>query len=724
MLKGFNPWQLRAATIGTLGALLAIIGSIGPWHPYIVSGGAIALVSILMLILLGNRQHGRQTKHLQRDLQDVARNSHQSDQATSSATNTRASIVGAKYEYARRIGGNIAQYESFALKSKSLEIRDAFALAATHNELSYADLSRFVAMQRMEMLPAIKRFNLRHWNHEAFFAIARLEANQRATELDLENSVRMFSFGEAFFGTKALSRNDRLIYLEALGELNRFDEQSKLADRFNIEKHLPVHRALIKLNALQRLTGASAVEWIDSLSALYVNHGFSPIHMTQSSTTRPLDKLRTQTSPVHEGPLVSVIVPTYQGGPQLISAVNSLLEQSWKNIEIIIVDDGSGDDYREYLDQASNLSPKVRLIELQSNLGAYSARNAGVAEAKGEYITVHDDDDWSHGDKIATQVQYLIRNPTVPGSMSSLVRATHDLKFLRINANPTLLQTNYSSLMVHRSTFAKVGLWDSVNRGADSEFRDRIVKYYGAAPAVLKAVPLSLTRIWEGSLTSGELSRGFVDPARLLYAKAYKQWHHKVADQLEFLRPVEPRNFPVPTNMLPGPKKIDLGHLDSVYMADFRSKSARVAAIISEMEEKSRDGYRIGFIHVESPLNAPKLEVSQKLFDLQLAGAITQTGLRDTGEVDTLLVRDPSVMMFMDAAETNLQVHRAALVIDSLPIQTGGLDIVYDLATCLHNLDRLSSNRSEVIAEHPDIKEICQYLVPTSRIVEMTIKRY
>src|SRR5699024_7724617 len=129
--------------------------------------------------------------------------------------------------------------------------------------------------------------------------------------------------------------------------------------------------------------------------------------------------------------------------------------------------------------QAEQLSDKIRVVRQKENLGAYCARNVGLSVAEGEYITVHDDDDWSHGDKIATQVQHLIGNPEIPGNMSAHVRVTEDLKFIRINNNPVLSQANFSSLMVHRRTFDKIGPWDTVNRGADSEFRDRLVKYYG-----------------------------------------------------------------------------------------------------------------------------------------------------------------------------------------------------------------------------------------------------
>src|SRR5699024_5714033 len=139
-------------------------------------------------------------------------------------------------------------------------------------------------------------------------------------------------------------------------------------------------------------------------------------------------RLTTTSAPVENGPLVSIIVPTYQAGSRLLGVLSSLLEQSWKNLEIIVVDDASGPSYEKYLDCASELDPRIRIIRQEQNLGAYSARNAGAAAATGEYITVHDDDDWSHGQKIATQVLHLMNNPDVPGNLTTHTRVTEELK--------------------------------------------------------------------------------------------------------------------------------------------------------------------------------------------------------------------------------------------------------------------------------------------------------
>src|SRR5699024_3398148 len=109
----------------------------------------------------------------------------------------------------------------------------------------------------------------------------------------------------------------------------------------------------------------------------------------------------------------------------------------------------------------------------------YSARNVGLREANGEFVTVHDDDDWSHGDKIAMQVRHLMRHPHVAANMSAHTRVTENLRFVRINNNPFLLQPNYSSLMLRRTHLLELGGWDPTNRGADSELRQRVQLRFG-----------------------------------------------------------------------------------------------------------------------------------------------------------------------------------------------------------------------------------------------------
>ncbi|KIT94838.1 hypothetical protein QT23_00185, partial [Staphylococcus aureus] len=135
--------------------------------------------------------------------------------------------IGAAFDHVHRIQARRADYETFALRSRSVVLRDSFALAATDNRFKYDDLTRFVAVQRLEMLGSLSRSDLKQWNHTAFLALARIQVNQRAVEGDLENAVRYFEFAETVLRA-SFRPTDRLLYLEALGDLFRFAEQSEL----------------------------------------------------------------------------------------------------------------------------------------------------------------------------------------------------------------------------------------------------------------------------------------------------------------------------------------------------------------------------------------------------------------------------------------------------------------------------------------------------------------
>lgn len=90
------------------------------------------------------------------------------------------------------------------------------------------------------------------------------------------------------------------------------------------------------------------------------------------------------------GPLISVVIPTYNRAEQVVKAVNSVLSQSYENFEVLICDDGSTDDTKEAVESIND----KRIIYLkQENKGPGAARNLGLRSAKGELIAFLDSDD-------------------------------------------------------------------------------------------------------------------------------------------------------------------------------------------------------------------------------------------------------------------------------------------------------------------------------------------
>ena len=96
-------------------------------------------------------------------------------------------------------------------------------------------------------------------------------------------------------------------------------------------------------------------------------------------------------------PKVSIIVPVYNKAKYVSKAVDSLLNQNLRDIEIILVDDGSSDSSPELLDEYADKDDRVKVIH-QDNQGVSAARNAGLAQATGDYIGFMDPDDWVESD--------------------------------------------------------------------------------------------------------------------------------------------------------------------------------------------------------------------------------------------------------------------------------------------------------------------------------------
>ena len=102
--------------------------------------------------------------------------------------------------------------------------------------------------------------------------------------------------------------------------------------------------------------------------------------------------------------LISVIIPTYNRAHLIKRCAESVLNQTYKNLELIIVDDGSTDNTKEVVD---SLNDKRIVYVKQENQGAGAARNKGIDLAKGKYIAFQDSDDVWHLDKLEKQICVL-----------------------------------------------------------------------------------------------------------------------------------------------------------------------------------------------------------------------------------------------------------------------------------------------------------------------------
>ena len=623
--------------------------------------------------------------------------------------------------YRHRARINLPNFYRFALQTRSIAIRDIFAQIAFDQHVSLDGLIEIInEFLDGDLAQENSSETATAFDSSVLLALADLMANTAREDLDTHAAVQIYEFVRRYFGAEALSPTSLLLNIEALHDLSEYENSQALAKAHNINEFAPLQTDLLHLKRL-RMSSMSHEEWIAELNKLYARLNMSPVQLLEDSSLPLMDRLSAGLTTSLEGPMISIIVPTFSPDEGIRTALRSLVEQTWKNLEIIVVNDASPNEFDGLFKELEELDPRIRVLHQEENAGAYAARNAGLRVATGSFITTHDDDDWSHPDKIAMQVRPLIENESLVATTSGHMRTTENLNFTRVNAEARFLQMNYSSLMFRRSLIEQIGDWDPVNRGGDSEFYLRLLRYAGEDRVRgLHDKPLSFSRVWEGSLTSGEMSRGFFGYSRLIYRWAFRQWHRETyeRDGRVYQSSDEARPYAVPTTFEPGQRNADLGDFDVVYVSDFFRQAKSVDNALAEMETLADNGFRVGYMHLYSPETRTTTAFPDRLFALQLAGKITQISLDDLAHTSLLIVYDTSIGMFLDQMRASLSSKRS-IAIEQKQVSLADVEPRTPSygPQALARMDACFNTRFESIGASEEEQNQLKMTVPTGRLL-------
>lgn len=191
-------------------------------------------------------------------------------------------------------------------------------------------------------------------------------------------------------------------------------------------------------------------------------------------------------------PLISVVIPCYNYGIFLPTALHSALMQTYPAKEILIIDDGSADSTKEVAKTFQEIHKNVHYIRHPSNLGLAAARNTGVKAARGEFIAFLDADDYWLPQKLELQLQEFRRlgNPSLgvvysgyKYTPSCIERFPSDFKnhrhFLKQLLVRNVITGSASSVLIKREVFEKVGLFnEKLEAAEDWEMWLRIARFY------------------------------------------------------------------------------------------------------------------------------------------------------------------------------------------------------------------------------------------------------
>jgi len=177
-------------------------------------------------------------------------------------------------------------------------------------------------------------------------------------------------------------------------------------------------------------------------------------------------------------PLISVIIPTLNRTGMLAQAIQSVVNQTYPNIEIIVVDDFS-DEEVEY--KWRNSFIPTRLIRNDNRMGGASSRNIGVASSKGEYICFLDDDDTYDESKLSFLYEKIKKNKHLDAVFGKVVGNEKPKKTLLangcyVNNVEAIGELHTNGSLIKRSTFEQIKFFSKLKKYQDTQLHFELIK--------------------------------------------------------------------------------------------------------------------------------------------------------------------------------------------------------------------------------------------------------
>jgi glycosyltransferase involved in cell wall biosynthesis len=262
-------------------------------------------------------------------------------------------------------------------------------------------------------------------------------------------------------------------------------------------------------------------------------------------------------------PLVTIVIPTFNYGHFVVGAVQTALAQTYANVEVIVVDDGSTDGTCDLL---APYRGRVGYL-YQSNQGIHAARNAGILAGRGEFIGFLDSDDLWHPRKVERQMQCFMQHPEAGLVAADTVKARCEkwpevksaaLPAVAVTQRDLLICPRFgaSSVLIRRECFQRVGMFEGGILGLeDRDMWIRIARYF---PIYILQEPLWWYREHTGSIS---------------YNVALME-----ANELKVLRKAFAANSPASWRLLLRRKAISRALISSAHMYDITGMRFRALA--------------------------------------------------------------------------------------------------------------------------------------------------
>lgn len=510
---------------------------------------------------------------------------------------------------------------------------------------------------------------------EAAFLLGRWYALNN----DWLNSVKHLKMIRNFDIKLFRSQRCKLLLVEALINVGELDKAGEVID-YVLTQDLNGHFICARNNLLmaQAPKGDSEAR-LESLNALYRKNGLTEMRLKDAKKGLifgnweydiPAPKL------VY-GPKVSVLVPVYGAEEFIDVAIRSLLAQTWNNLEIIAIEDRSSDNSWGRLQALAEEDDRLKIYRNDVNMGAYPTRNRALSLATGDFITVHDSDDWSHPQMIEMQMKVMLGNPELKGTCSRMARVYPDLRFILRPQRKNLeyVHRSYPSLLMRRADIEALKQWDQISANADDEFIQRARMLWGdeAILDIMTNVPLSLFLVHENSLTQqkGTNLNSLTFGIRCEYARQAKYWReHKQTEQPQALfleRTSLKQPFPIPAGL--APKNWDRNRdYDIVLVSDLGLLGGTRRCNEGYIQAATSLGLRVGLFHWPR-FDLRQSEINDVYVELTYQDNVDILVPEDKINAKLILVHHPPILKYRIDAVPQINAKKLAIIVNQSPMQ-------------------------------------------------------
>jgi glycosyltransferase involved in cell wall biosynthesis len=528
-----------------------------------------------------------------------------------------------------------------AVRTRSLDARLLQARAALGDT---GTLDELIAAAR-----AGDRRWLRHRRRRldpgAVAALAQTIALQDVQPGDRRDALALYDLVRAACGPRALSPAHQGLHAQLTLAWEGADRMPGLLAAYRGIR--PDVRAALDVDLRNPFVVARPVEpWLAAFGALLPG---PPPTLDGDADLPPFDRLTAPPgTPVEAPQRVSVVITASRPGPGLLTTVRSIAAQTWRNVEMIVVDDASPAGYDDVFARAVALGDRIRLVRQRVAGGPYAARNAGTAAAGGEFVAFQDAGEWSHPRRLELQVAPLLADRGAVATTSDALGVTEELLVGRAGA-----RCLPSSVLFRRAVvLGRAGWFEPVREAGDAEYLGRIRAAFGAgAVRHVGAGPLALVR-------------GFpVDtPARAAYRSAYVHRHRTGGRPLS----APARDY------------------DVVVAADWRFQEGAQRSAVAELRALAGAGLRVAVVHLESyrAVHARRHPLAGPVQELINDGVVGRVLLSDDCRPALLIVRQAAVLQFTAGRTSGIRPGRTVIVADRAPHRGDGIDRRYVPAMC------------------------------------------